>query len=46
MFALAIHPIVQRIEAKCDLVVHLWYADDGLLVGKIYQIKFALKIIA
>ena len=46
MFALAIHPIVQRIEAECDLVVHRWYADDGLLVGKIDQVKLALDIIA
>ena len=46
MLALAIHPIVQRIEAKCDLIVHRWYADDGLLVGKIDQVKLALDIIA
>ena len=46
IFALSIHPIVQRIEAKCDLFVHRWYADDGLLVGKIDQVKLALDIIA
>ena len=46
IFALAIHHIVQRIEAKCELVVHRWYADDDLLVGKIDQVKLALDIIA
>ena len=46
MFALSIHPIVQRIETECDLIVHRWYADDGMLVGKIDQVKLALDIIA
>ena len=46
MFALAIHPIVQRIEAEYDLIVHRYYADDGLLVSNIDQVKLALDVIA
>ena len=46
MFALSIHPTVQRIEAECDLIVHRWYADDWLLVGRIDQVKLFLVVIA
>lgn len=46
MFALAIYPIVQHIEADCNLVVHRCNADYGLLVSKIYKVKRALGIIA
>lgn len=45
MFALAIYPIVQRIESECNLFVHQWYADDEMLVGKVELVKLALDII-
>lgn len=31
-FFLAIHPIVHHIKSECDLFVHHWYVDNGLLV--------------
>lgn len=33
-------------EKDFNLFVRLWYADDGMLVGKIDQVKKALFIIA
>ena len=46
MFALAIHPIVRKVEAACKLNVHRWYADDGLIGGEIREVRRALRIIA
>lgn len=45
MFTLAIHFIFRSIEAECELFVHRWYPNDGMLVGKIEQVKQALVII-
>lgn len=45
MFAIAFYSIFYRIEAQCDLVVHRWYAKNGMLVNKIDEVKQALDII-
>lgn len=41
MFALAIHLIVQRIKAERNVVVHRWYSDDRMIIGKVHEVKLA-----
>lgn len=45
MFVRANHTIVQCIEFECDFVLHRWYADVGIIVGKIDQVKLSLDVI-
>ena len=44
LFAIALQPVVERLR-EVDLEVHLWYLDDGVLVGTIEAIKMALKLL-
>jgi hypothetical protein len=32
LFALAIQPLILRVQSECDLELNLWYANDGTLV--------------
>lgn len=45
MFILAIYPIVRRIEREFYLELHRWYADDGLIGGKVDEVRRAMSII-
>ncbi|GJW26690.1 putative reverse transcriptase domain-containing protein [Tanacetum coccineum] len=33
LFALALHPLVQKINQSCELTLQAWYLDDGTIVG-------------
>lgn len=46
LFSLVIQPMLKRVSAECDLLLNVWYADDGALVGTHAQVKKALDIIA
>ncbi len=45
-FALALHPIVERINREVpDLQINAWYLDDGTLVGTADELNTALRIV-
>jgi hypothetical protein len=44
-FALAIIPLILRVQSECDLELNLWYADDGTLVGSIAEVAKAYQIL-
>ncbi|XP_026428410.1 uncharacterized protein LOC113324308 [Papaver somniferum] len=45
LFALILHPLVNKITAECTLDLHAWYLDDGTLIGDTMEVSKALKII-
>jgi hypothetical protein len=45
LFALVIQPIIDEVEAECDLAINLWYLDDGTLAGHPEEVRKALQII-
>ena len=45
-FALALHPIIEQIDVEVpELLVNVWYLDDGTLCGTKQDLLRALKII-
>ena len=44
LFAIALQPVVERLR-ELHLELHLWYLDDGILVGTIPTIKAALALL-
>ena len=45
-FALALHPIVERIKREVpSLLINAWYLDDGTLVGHADDLRAALAIV-
>ena len=45
LFALALHPLVQRVQECCSLLFQAWYLDDGTLIGNADGVAKALNII-
>jgi hypothetical protein len=45
LFALAIKPLVLRIQSECELELNLRYADDGTLVGSVAEVAKAYQIL-
>jgi hypothetical protein len=46
LFAIAIHPLVLRIQSECpSLLLNKWYLDDGTIVGKTDDVRQALRIV-
>jgi hypothetical protein len=45
LFALAIQPLILRVQSACDLELKLWYAEDGTLVGSIAEVVKAYQIL-
>lgn len=45
LFALALHPLILRVEEACNLSINTWYLDDGSLVGDSLEIAKAYDII-
>jgi hypothetical protein len=45
LFALAIQPLVLRIQSECDLDLNFWYADDDTLVGSVAEVSKAYQIL-
>ena len=44
LFAIALQPVVERLR-DLGLVIHMWYLDDGILVGTVEAIKAALLLL-
>ena len=45
-FAVALHPIVDRIKREVpNLLINVWYLDDGTLCGSKDNLLHALRII-
>lgn len=44
-FALAIHPVVEKLQREAGLVWNSWYLDDGLLVGSPDAVSKAFRIL-
>lgn len=45
LFSITIQPLLRWIAQACNLSLHKWYADDGLLIGTIQEVKHALQIL-
>ena len=45
IFALALHSVVNDIDAACELLLHCWYLDDGVFCGKRSEIEKVLEIL-
>ncbi|XP_026426417.1 uncharacterized protein LOC113322530 isoform X1 [Papaver somniferum] len=45
LFALVLHPLVEKISASCTLDLHDWYLDDGTIAGDTIEVSRALKIL-
>jgi hypothetical protein len=44
-FALGLHPVVTRVSAEVDLLLHVWYFDDGRLDGRVSEVHRAWDIL-
>ncbi|PNX63744.1 protein RIC1, partial [Trifolium pratense] len=33
LFAFVLHPLIQKIKDNCNLFLHVWYLDDGTIIG-------------
>ena len=45
LFSLPLLLIIEEIKKECDLLLNVWYLDDGTLVGTAPEIAKALEII-
>ncbi|XP_026383936.1 uncharacterized protein LOC113279455 [Papaver somniferum] len=45
LFALALHPLVEKIATNCTLDFHAWYLDDDTIAGDTMEVSKALKIL-
>ena len=46
LFALTLHPIVERIKLKVhNLLAHEWYLDDGGMAGKREELQMVLDLV-
>ena len=45
LFALALHPLIMRVQEHCNLLFHAWYLDDGTIIGNVVEVAKALDII-
>ncbi|XP_026456110.1 uncharacterized protein LOC113357059 isoform X3 [Papaver somniferum] len=45
LFALALHPLIEKIASTCMLDFHAWYLDDGTIAGDTMEVSKALKIL-
>ncbi|KAC9715903.1 hypothetical protein E3N88_45346 [Mikania micrantha] len=45
LFALALHPLILRVQDRCKLPFHAWYLDDGTIIGNASAVAKALDII-
>ncbi|XP_076948911.1 uncharacterized protein LOC143621346 [Bidens hawaiensis] len=46
LFALALHPLVLRVQNDYNLPFHAWYLDDGTIIGGANEVAKALDIIS
>ncbi|XP_026400006.1 uncharacterized protein LOC113295887 [Papaver somniferum] len=45
LFALILHPLVNKIATECTLDLHAWYLDNGTLIGDTMEVSKDLRII-
>ncbi|XP_022007936.1 uncharacterized protein LOC110907233 [Helianthus annuus] len=46
LFALALHPLITRVQEQCRLLFHAWYLDDGTIIGPVREVAKALEVIS
>ena len=46
LFALALNTLIAKINASCSLALHIWFFDDGTLIGCKANLLKALEIIS
>lgn len=44
-YYLVIQPLILELEARCNMDLNHWYADDGILIGRIEEVQKALEIL-
>ncbi|XP_026417474.1 uncharacterized protein LOC113312957 [Papaver somniferum] len=45
LFALALHPLIEKIASNCTLDFNAWYLDDGTIAGDTLEVYQAFKIL-
>jgi Reverse transcriptase (RNA-dependent DNA polymerase) len=45
LFALTIHPLIERLSATSQLRLNAWYLDDGTLIGDTIEVAKALRLV-
>ncbi|XP_026417118.1 uncharacterized protein LOC113312589 [Papaver somniferum] len=45
LFALILHPIMNKIASQCSLDLQAWYLDDGTIIGDTMEVLKVLNII-
>lgn len=45
LFALILHPLVNKIATQCKLQLYAWYLDDNTIIGDTSEVAKALNII-
>ncbi|GKF23061.1 hypothetical protein Tco_0075383, partial [Tanacetum coccineum] len=45
LFALILHPLLHKIKDSCNLLLHAWYRDDGIVIGDSEEVAKVLDII-
>ncbi|GJR36638.1 hypothetical protein Tco_1212322 [Tanacetum coccineum] len=45
LFALILHPLLHKIKDSCNLLLHAWYRDDGIVIGDSEEVTRVLDII-
>ncbi|GKD51664.1 putative reverse transcriptase domain-containing protein, partial [Tanacetum coccineum] len=45
LFALILHPLLHKIKDSCKLLLHVWYLDDGTVIGDSEEVARVLDII-
>ncbi|GJU46273.1 putative reverse transcriptase domain-containing protein [Tanacetum coccineum] len=45
LFALILHPLLHKIKDSCKILLHVWYLDDGTIIGDSEEVARTLDII-
>ncbi|GJR21241.1 putative reverse transcriptase domain-containing protein [Tanacetum coccineum] len=45
LFALLLHPLLHKIKDSCKILLHVWYLDDGTVIGDSEEVARVLDII-
>jgi hypothetical protein len=45
ILALVLHPLIHKIIDSCNLLLHVWYLDDGTIIGDSEEVAKSLDII-
>lgn len=45
LLSLVLQPLILEIEARCNLGLNPWYADNSVLIGRIEKVQRAFAIL-